>query len=50
MLNEVPNRNDATGIVNDVCLTTTGKERFSMAAVYIVISIGNRMYLRAIKE
>ena len=41
MLNEVPNRNDATGVVNNVRLTTMGAIQFSMvaemAAVYLVI-------------
>ena len=37
MLNEVPKRNDATGIVNNVHLTTMGAKQFSMAIVYLVI-------------
>ena len=37
VLNKVPNRNDATGIANNVCLTTMGAKQFSMATVYLVI-------------
>ena len=37
MLNEVPNRNDATGVANNVGLTTMGAKPFSMVTVYLVI-------------
>ena len=37
MLNEAPNRNDATGVANNVRLTTMGAIQFSMAVVYLVI-------------
>ena len=37
MLNEVPNRNDATGIANNVRLTAMDAIQFSMVAVYLVI-------------
>ena len=37
MLNEAPNRNDATDISNNVHLTTMGAKQLSMTAVYIVI-------------
>ena len=37
MLNKAPNRNDATGVANNVRLTTMGAIHFSMAAVYLVI-------------
>ena len=37
VLNKVANRNDATGVLNNVRLTTLGAKHFSMAAVYIVI-------------
>ena len=43
MLNEAPNRNDATGIANNVCITTMGAIQFSMAAVYLVIIQINRL-------
>ena len=36
MLNEAPNRNDATGVANNVCLTTMGAIQFSLTAVYLV--------------
>ena len=35
--NEVPNRNDATGMANNVRLTTMGAIKLSMATVYLVI-------------
>ena len=34
VLNDAPKRNDATGITNNVRLTTMGTIQFSMAAVY----------------
>ena len=37
VLNEVANRNDATGVANNVRLTTMGAIQFSVAAVYLVI-------------
>ena len=37
MLNKAPYRNDATGVTNNVRLTTIGAIQFSMAAVYLVI-------------
>ena len=37
MLKEVPNRNGATGIANNMHLTTMGAKQFSMAIVYLVI-------------
>ena len=37
MLNEVPNRNDATGVANNVRLTSLGAKQCSMAIVYLVI-------------
>ena len=43
VLNEVPNRNDATGIANDVYLTTVEAKQFSMVAVYIVIIQKSRL-------
>ena len=39
VFNEAPNMNDATGIVNNVCLTTMGAKQFTMAAVYVYIVI-----------
>ena len=33
MLNEEPNSNDATLIVNNVCLTTIGAQLLSMVAI-----------------
>ena len=33
VLNEAPKSNDATHIVNNVCLTTMGTQKFSMAAI-----------------
>ena len=33
VLNEAPNRNDATGVENNVRLTTMGAKQFSMVAV-----------------
>ena len=32
VLNKVPNRNDATGVANNVHLTTMGVKQFSMVA------------------
>ena len=43
MLNEVPNRNDATGLANNVRLTTMGTTQFSMAPVYLVIIQKSRL-------
>ena len=44
MLNAVPNRNDAMGVVNNVHLTTMGgAKQFLMAAVYIVIIKKSRL-------
>ena len=37
MLNEAPNSNEATGLANNVRLTTMGATQFSMAPVYLVI-------------
>ena len=37
VLNNAPNRNDATGVANNMHLTTMGAIKFSMAAVYLVI-------------
>ena len=37
MLNRAPNRNDATGVANNVCLTTMGAKQFTVAIVYLVI-------------
>ena len=37
MLNKAPNRNDAMGLANNVCLTTMGTIQFSMVPVYLVI-------------
>ena len=37
VLNEVPNKNDATGIANNMHLTTMGTKQFSMVTVYLVI-------------
>ena len=39
VLNEAPNRNDATGLVNNVRLTTMGAIQFSIAPVYLVIDL-----------
>ena len=33
MLNEAPNSNDTMGVVNNVCLTAVGAQKFSMAAI-----------------
>ena len=43
VLNEVPNRNDATGVGNNVHLTTMGAIRLSMAIVYLVIIQKSRL-------
>ena len=43
MLNDVPNRNDATGVANNVCLTIMGTKQLSMATVYLVIIQKNRL-------
>ena len=37
VLNEAPNRNDATCLANNVRLTTMGATQFSMAPEYLVI-------------
>ena len=37
VLNEVPSRNDAVSVANNVHLTTMGAIQFSMMAVYLVI-------------
>ena len=43
MLNEAPNRNDATGLANNVRLTTMGATQFLMAPVYLVIIQKSRL-------
>ena len=43
MLNEAPNRNDSTGVANNVRLTTMGAKKFSMAPVYLVIIQKSRL-------
>ena len=37
VLNELPDGNDATGIANNLRLTTMGTNQFSMETVYLVI-------------
>ena len=43
VLNEVPNRNDAMGVANNVRLITMGAVQFSMAAVYLIIIQKSRL-------
>ena len=43
VLNEAPNRDDATGLVNNVCLTTVGATQFSMVPVYLIIIQKSRL-------
>ena len=43
VLNEVPNRNDAMGLANNVRLTTMGATQFSMAPVYLIIIQKSRL-------
>ena len=43
VLNELPDGNDATGIANNVRLTTMGTNQFSMETVYLVIIQKSRL-------
>ena len=43
LANKVPNKNDATGVANNVRWTTMDAKQFSMAAVYIVIIQKNQL-------
>ena len=43
VLNEAPNRNDATGLANNVRLTTMSATQFSMVPVYLVIIQKSRL-------